>query len=286
MIKRWIVFIIAQCLILAAIGAIAYGHRDKVQIIKKPPREIAQWYKPQNKRQVWLHNMFKLRREMQAVRYYAEREDDLHLTQWLTKLNQHYRKIAEMVPTWNNKLDVSLMDVMKTAANSQDFNLVIAQLDQLTKNCQSCHDDYRSITATMYRAPDFSKIKLANQQSLNQQMIKLSEQVNMIKIAITDGFDTTALSAFNELKLSMSALATGCDSCHSNSKKEFPNTKLKATLAKLEQALQSGTAKEQGQQLGTLAVEACANCHANHRLSFDNRELLVNPRPWAQLIKH
>ena len=36
-----------------------------------PPTSLAQWYKPANKRQVWLHNMFKLRRELQAVVEYA-----------------------------------------------------------------------------------------------------------------------------------------------------------------------------------------------------------------------
>ena len=37
----------------------------------KPPSTIAQWYKPANKRQVWLHTMFRLRREMQAMGEYA-----------------------------------------------------------------------------------------------------------------------------------------------------------------------------------------------------------------------
>ncbi|MCK5336958.1 MAG: hypothetical protein KAQ67_12390, partial [Gammaproteobacteria bacterium] len=32
-----------------------------------PPASLEKWYKPANKRQVWLHTMFRLRREMQAI---------------------------------------------------------------------------------------------------------------------------------------------------------------------------------------------------------------------------
>ena len=32
-----------------------------------PPESLAQWYKPANKRQVWLHTLFRLRREILTV---------------------------------------------------------------------------------------------------------------------------------------------------------------------------------------------------------------------------
>ena len=40
-----------------------------------PPASIAQWYKPQNERQVWLHTMFGLRRSMTAIQEYVALED-------------------------------------------------------------------------------------------------------------------------------------------------------------------------------------------------------------------
>ena len=36
-----------------------------------PPAVLEKWYKPANKRQVWLHTMFRLRREMQAIDEYT-----------------------------------------------------------------------------------------------------------------------------------------------------------------------------------------------------------------------
>ena len=31
----------------------------------------------------------------------------------------------------------------------------------LSEGCESCHEDYRIITATMYRAPDFSLMEIS-----------------------------------------------------------------------------------------------------------------------------
>ncbi len=76
---RWTYFIVLQLALVLVISGIVYKHKDKAIIIKTPPAELAQWYKPENKRQVWLHNMFKLRREMQAVQFYATEKDKKHL---------------------------------------------------------------------------------------------------------------------------------------------------------------------------------------------------------------
>ncbi|RLA11041.1 MAG: hypothetical protein DRQ59_10600, partial [Gammaproteobacteria bacterium] len=54
---RWLYFILVQCLLIGIVGAIVFIHKDRVALIKTPPASLAQWYKPENKRQVWLHNM-------------------------------------------------------------------------------------------------------------------------------------------------------------------------------------------------------------------------------------
>jgi hypothetical protein len=80
---RWHYFIILQAIILLVAAGLVYKHQDKVKLVKAAPIELAKWYKPENKRQVWLHNMFKLRREMQAVAFYAQNKDAEHLQQWV-----------------------------------------------------------------------------------------------------------------------------------------------------------------------------------------------------------
>ncbi len=62
--------------------ATAVAKEQNEQVVALPPESIGQWYKPQNKRQVWLHNMFKLRRELQAVTYYSSIDDIQHLEKW------------------------------------------------------------------------------------------------------------------------------------------------------------------------------------------------------------
>ena len=80
--------------------------------LKKPPASLEEWYKPANKRQVWLHTMFRLRREMQAIAEYAKQNEpaannQVVMQKWIKRLQQDYNKIADMVPEWEKKLNQS-----------------------------------------------------------------------------------------------------------------------------------------------------------------------------------
>ena len=283
---RWTHFIILQFIIVFVAAGLVYKHKDKAVIIKSPPTELAQWYKPENKRQVWLHNMFKLRREMQAVQFYAETKDNEHLKKWATGLNEHYLKIGKMVPSWNEKLDVSTLLSLKTMVDNKDYSGVLAGIDTLQKSCDSCHDDYQTITALTYRSPDFSTVEVEPLVPFNKHMQTLIKQVNQIKIASVDGMSELALSSLADLKRDMNKLGQVCTDCHKKDKKPYPSESMNKTLLSLENSLKTGTLKEQGMDLGTLAVQACARCHGTHRLTFDTKDLLTKEPNMAELLKH
>ena len=283
---RWPNFILLQCLFIVIVGGIVYIHKDRVSMIKTPPASLAQWYKPDNKRQVWLHNMFKLRREMQAIRLYSDNNDAKHLEKWLPLLSEHYLKIGEMVPEWKNKLDMEAITRLQESAKSNRYQDVSHALDDLTKSCKSCHADYRVITATMYRAPDFSSMDISPSTSFKKHMKALTKQVNQIKIASEDGMKDIALTSLFDLKKGINALGETCSNCHKKDTKVYPGDTINKTISSLEESLRTGTLKEQGRELGTLAVLACARCHGTHRLAYDTRRILVDRKSWLELIKH
>ena len=277
---RWPHFILLQCLLIAAAGAVIYIHKDRVILIKKPPASLAQWYQPENKRQVWLHNMFKLRREMQAVRFYSDNEDMKHLQKWVARLNEHYLKIGEMVPEWSGRLDRNTIAQLQDSAENGNYQNVSDALDKLAESCDACHSDYRAVTAVIYRAPDFSSLEF------DTLMQKLSKQINRIKIASEDGISNVALSSLAELKHGLNRLGKTCSGCHKKEQPIYPGEKTAKALASLEQSLTSGTPREQGRALGELAVLACARCHGTHRLAYDSRRLMSNEQDWLELVKH
>jgi len=284
---RWSRFLLLQCLLILIVGGIVYIHKDRITLIKTPPKSLAQWYKPENKRQVWLHNMFKLRREMQAVRLYAANNDAAHMEKWAAQLSMHYIKTGEMVPEWKKKLDIESISRLEKYITNSQYQQVIQVLDDLDKSCKSCHADYRAITATMYRAPDFSSLdEISPSIPLKKHMEELTKQINLIKIASGDGMPGIALSSLSDLKESMNSLGEACTNCHEKDKKDYPGDAINATISSLEESLKTGTLKEQGRELGTLAVTACARCHGTHRLSYDTRELFLEPQGWRELIKH
>ena len=283
---RWSHFIFLQCLLIAFAGGLIFMHQDQVMLIKTPPPSLAKWYKPENKRQEWLHNMFKLRREMQAVKIYSDNKDTKNLDKWITQLSEHYLKIADMVPQWQKKLDkISLADLQKNA-KERNFKQISLSLEELNESCVSCHQDFRTITATLYRAPDFSSMKIDGSIDLASHMDKLTKQINQIKIASVDGKQDVALGALSDLKEGMQTLGTTCSNCHEKENLQYPTDTVNLTVNSLEQNLKTGTLKDQGRDLGTLAVLACARCHGTHRLSFDSRELFSNPLSLKELIKH
>lgn len=283
---KWFYFIVFQIILALAVSGLIYQHKDKAMIVKTPPKELAQWYKPQNKRQVWLHNMFKLRREVQAVQFYAETKDSERLTKWALRLNEHYLKIGEMVPNWNKKLDIAALSKLATHVENQDYSQVLATVNTLQQSCDSCHNDYQAVTALTYRAPDFSAIEVKPELSFNTHMQELSKQVNQIKIASGDGLPELALSSLTSLKQGMDELGQVCTDCHKKDKKPYPDEAMSNTLTSLEQSLKTGTLKEQGMNLGTLAVQACARCHGTHRLIFGTKALLSKEPSLAELLKH
>jgi cytochrome c556 len=283
---RWFVFLIIQSLIILVIIAGFYIHQEHVIVLKQPPESIAQWYKPQNKRQVWLHTMFRLRREILAIEIYAKTKDDKNLQKWTEKLNEDYHKIAEMVPEWQKRLDLAVITDIQKSVYEKRYNDVTHALVELDKSCQSCHTDFRAVTATIYRVPDFSDMKIDGSTSLISHMRTMSKQVNQIKIAFVDGRQDAALSAFLDLEKAMNSLGDICENCHKKSSKSYPNEKMTHTMADLEQSLKTGSLEDQGKALGTVAVMVCAECHGTHRLAHDAKTLLNKKKNWGELLKH
>jgi cytochrome c553 len=235
---RWFYFALAQCLLIGLVGAIVYIHKDRVVLIKTPPASLAQWYKPENKRQLWLHNMFKLRREMQAVKFYADNREDGHLQKWAGQLSEHYLAIGEMVPEWKKKLDLDLLAELEGYVKNSSYREITHTLDKLGETCDSCHTDFRAITATIYRSANFSSMGTPGQStSLKEHMKTLTQQVNLIKIASEDGMQEIALSALSDLEKGMNTLGETCATCHKKDERKYPGDDISETASRLEESL-------------------------------------------------
>jgi len=283
---RRVVIILLHVVLFVVVAVVAYQHNDKMSVEKIPPASLSQWYKPENKRQVWLHNMFKLRREMQAVEFYAENSNGKLLNKWTSRLHEHYLNVGEMVPEWEGKLNNKAIDDLQHYAEQQQFQEIPGVLEVLMASCDSCHVDYQASTAALYRAPDFSYLKVGGSISLVTHMDNLTKQVNQVKIASEDGLTDLALSSLLDLESGLGLLGETCSSCHKDDVGAYPSESMLITMSKLKQSLKTGTLKDQGRELGTLAVTACATCHGTHRIAYNARKRLSERPDWTQLLKH
>ena len=242
-----------------------------ILILEKPPASLSQWYKPKNKRNVWHHNMFKLRREIQAINEYSTEYDQPHTEKWASLLVTHYKKIADMVPEWKDELELEWADKLEASAKHGDFKTVARSLKKLQGSCKGCHSDYRAQVAAIYRAPDFGKVHVSldgKETSYLDFMRILMRDVNRIKIFADDDNKSKAQTALKAVRAGMTTLRSSCKNCHKDDKAKnyYLGKETDELLDKLEGDIEKG---ESGHTLGKFAVQACAYCHGSHRIVYD-----------------
>lgn len=253
--------------------------------IELPPESLAQWYKPANKRQVWLHTMFKLRREMQALREYAGQEDSQHMKKWLDEFSKHYTKIALMVPEWKDRIKPQLINKLQKHMENKNFFKVALTLNKISDTCDSCHNDYRAQATILYRSPNFENIKINdtddNPQNIENNMQDLSMYVNQVLIALKDGDNNRALIASKNLDIQLNNMVSSCTSCHKDDL--YPIQRIlgettKNNLNKLQSHISNNQIKESQKLMGTIAVTVCSRCHNTHRVIYDIRSRLQSKK--------
>lgn len=257
-------------------------YADATVTIKSPPASLEKWYKPSNKRQVWLHTMFRLRREMQAIGEYAEQSDQKTMEKWIERLDKDYSKIADMVPEWESKIKPRLLPELEMFAEKGDFYRLGKTLKMIKRTCDDCHTEYQPLVTATYRSPYYDDIKVKNSdgslQSIEDNMERLSTSVNQILIALDDGHKDIALKASEKLSGQLQNLGDSCNSCHKDDK--YPRERIlgKATLQRFESlqaSLKKGQVKDSQKLMGEIAVTVCARCHNTHRIVYDLRNALL-----------
>lgn len=291
---RWLILLLVT---LASTLHLAYAAADEISL-KVPPTSLAQWYKPENKRQVWLHTMFKLRREMQAMRQYAEQENAVAMEKWLSNFAKHYKSLSTMVPQWRKKIQPQRITELRQYMRNKEFYQVALTLNKITESCDACHEDYRAQVRVIYRSADFSDVKIndvdGQPQNIENNMQDLSLTVNRILIALVDAQYQFAQSAAQNLQQQLKNLSTICQGCHKNDdisqqrilgkitrdklNKLQKNISLLESLAgskpsNKQRNMSAAMIKDSQQLMGELAVGVCARCHNTHRSMMDFRKL-------------
>ena len=249
----------------------------KEVVIRLPPESLAKWYKPQNKRQVWLHTMFGLREAMQAVEDYTASGDRESAIRWSERLHDLYDKIPEMVPEWRVEVEPETMDRLVAATRNADQEETEAALRRLDTTCDGCHSDYQATATVLYRSPSYREVMVPNGEHGNstypEAMRQISRSLNHVKIALKDGYPERAQSALASLRLELKRLSDSCTSCHRDS---APRERIFAStpdlLDDLHTALEGTDLTVQGRLLGELGVTVCARCHSVHRTLGSLRE--------------
>lgn len=248
--------------------------------LEYPPESLANWYKPVNKRQVWLHTMFRLRRSLHAIEDYATDHDIQGLKKWTAKLEKDYSSIGKMVPEWTNRTRPGLITDLNLAIEAQDKLLVKRTLKQIRKTCDNCHADYRPLVAALYRSPKYEEILVKKNSSETtgfvDAMNALPRSINRILIALEDNQPANALRAAHRLTTQINHLGGSCNACHKDNAPilRIMGSATQQRLDNLVSHLKNGQVKESRKLLGEIGVSVCARCHSIHRTLSDLRNSL------------
>ena len=251
--------------------------------LQLPPESLSQWYKPENKRQVWLHTMFRLRRSMQAIESYAADNNQPNMNKWFTKLEQDYLKISEMVPEWKNEIKPRLLPELQLFIDSGDTPRIRKTLQMIQRTCNDCHDKYQPLATAIYRSPGYDEIKIKDLNgkvsNYDDQMEELSRTVNHVLIALEDNRNDHALQASKKLGQQLNLLGDSCQQCHKDDpvpQERILGTGLKKKLNSLQADIKNNRVKESRKLMGEIGVMVCARCHNTHRILSDLRNTLLD----------
>lgn len=264
---------------LALLGGLFALHAGAADIPALPD-SLGAWYKPENKRQVWLHTMFAMRRELQAVEEYATSGDMERIKPWTERLAKHYRSIPDMVPEWADEVELEQLTQLETAVQAGDIEATARTARGLGRSCRGCHRDYRALAAARFRTPDYGQLQVPHEGGslpYADAMDALSRTVNRIKIAATDGRWEAASGALQGLRGQLNELGAVCSQCHQDaeSKERILGAATQATFDQLAGHLKDQNLKQAGRSLGTAAVQVCARCHGIHRTLHDLNQRLM-----------
>ncbi len=286
--NRWLIAIVFLVTIIFANSVFskpALANNNSI-IINTPPTSIQQWYKPKNKRQVWLHTMFRLRRELLAITDYSQQSETELTQKWFDSFKKDYLSVAMMVPEWQEFVDTQLVNDLELAVKNKDYSNIPSMVKKLEKNCNHCHNDYQAVTRLLYRSADFYHVKVQSIESehklsYSKAMVNLSNTLNRLKIAIHDELYPKAISYIQPLTLQLDNLSASCIDCHYYPSDEQPKEQqdyiFKSStllLKNLEKSLAEKDNKKARINLGGFAVKVCARCHATHRTISDLKDLI------------
>ena len=248
-----------------------------------PPASLAKWYQPANKRQVWLHTMFRLRRAVQAVEDYGNEGNFSAMQKWAEKLAKDYRSIPDMIPEWKDEIDTDWADRLLQASKEKNLDQTRLALRKLNTTCKSCHREYRAIVAAQYRSPDYTNVKLTDSASgqtikFEQSMEQLSHSVNRIMIALQDNQVKTATDSSHILNRQLQDLGKSCKTCHKDpvSKIRILGDETSHDMEKLWNSLKGTDNRASQSALGHLSVNICARCHSIHRTLAGLRKVVTD----------
>lgn len=277
--QRLIKYLVAVAILLATSVSHAEGEREVT--ITKPPVSIAQWYKPENKRQVWLHTMFRLRREMQAMSEYSAFEDKERLARWMEKFVEDYKSIGKMVPEWNDELELELIERLQRAVDAGDYEQVGSIQNKIAKSCTGCHKEFRAVTASLYRGSNFDAAVVEDSETMEEleyreAMVGLGTAMNRIIIAMDDERLEVAEQAYELMAHRINDLAQSCSACHKTDRQRdyLLGEESLNRVESLGELIRNRDIKQSQRTLGGIAVEVCATCHSIHRNLSDLRRFI------------
>ncbi|MFA5625986.1 MAG: hypothetical protein WCX90_05705 [Thiohalomonadaceae bacterium] len=257
--------------------------QEQTRQLSLPPDSLAQWYPPANKRQVWLHTMFSLRRAMQAVGEYNALGDDKLTVQWAERFAKSYKQLAKMVPEWSDEIEETQADNLVTAAKQGDQNGVNSALHRLGTTCRSCHNENRAMVTLIYRIPDYRDVTVESSETLEEipypkHMERMGMLMNRIKIAQQDQRHKIAQESGNGFIAATKDLSTSCTTCHKEDKaprERIFGAMAQQALSKLNDGLSQNDTQQTDEALGVLGAYTCGRCHSIHKNTAELRRALL-----------
>lgn len=236
-----------------------------------PPASLDQYYPPKSPAPVWFLQMMAISDANTNMGNDLAQGDLAGVKANFAKFKAEWTKTSKMVPEWESKFDLKVVDDLGKAIDGGDATAIAAARGKLGPLCGACHSENRNKVHQKYYWPSFANAKVADpvtKQSLAwfNYMFLVSASFDGIGNDLGQGQLANAIKHYDDFAARFAALREGCKNCHATERTYFVDASQQKLVDDLGAALKATPPNPAaiGPLFQKIGEGTCGGCHLVH----------------------
>ena len=245
------------------------------ELAAPPPASMDKFYPPTAESPVFLFMMLEMSTPFTGIVVDLFENDFENVIVNFKNFKQQYAAMSKMVPEWENKFPMDVVDELGKALETKDPGKIMPAYEAVGKVCYDCHTLNMSKVQLRYHWRDMSKIIV--QDPLTKEDVPfsvfkhyLASSAEGIGIDLQQGQVENAKMQFQAFNTRFQTFKETCQECHSTERMYYIDEETQAVIDKLGDELDKPdiNMEKVGRLAQGIGMGSCMPCHHVHTPAF------------------